>query len=278
MTQGTTTSVRAAALAASLLLAAACGADGQEEGIPLPSEAGHVHGILADPEDGSLLLGTHYGVFQLTDPEGGFELVGPVMDYMGFASDGERLLASGHPGPDMDLPDPVGLLESTDGGHTWTPLSRTGESDFHALAATTDLVIGFDGALRATEDGQQWHDLDVETSVISLAMSGETVLAATARGLLRSTDSGHALASVAGAPPLVLLAWAEGTAAVYGVDGQGNVHRSGDAGLTWEERGSLGALPQALYADAEQVVAATDTELVASTDEGRTFGAPSTGR
>jgi hypothetical protein len=51
--------------------------------------------------------------------------VGPVIDLMGFTVAGPgRYLASGHPGLHVDQAQPVGLIETTDGGVTWTPVSR----------------------------------------------------------------------------------------------------------------------------------------------------------
>ncbi len=48
-----------------------------------------------------------------------------MIDLMGFTVAGPgRYLASGHPGLHVDLPQPVGLIETTDGGVTWTPVSR----------------------------------------------------------------------------------------------------------------------------------------------------------
>ncbi len=53
----------------------------------------------------------------------------------------DHFYASGHPGPGVELPAPVGLIESRDGGATWDPLSRQGESDFHALTASDAGVV-----------------------------------------------------------------------------------------------------------------------------------------
>jgi hypothetical protein len=99
------------------------------------------------PGDGALLLATHAGLVEVG--EGG-ELtpIGPVIDLMGFAASGaEHYVASGHPGLRVDLPQPVGLIESTDGGRTWAALSRQGQSDFHALTVSDAGVLGFDGSL-----------------------------------------------------------------------------------------------------------------------------------
>ena len=56
---------------------------------------------------------------------------------MGFTVAGPgHYYASGHPGTATDLPQPVGLIESRDGGRTWAVLSRGGQSDFHALTTS----------------------------------------------------------------------------------------------------------------------------------------------
>ena len=111
-----------------------------------PLEPTHVHGAAFDPGDGTLLLATHHGLIEVAD--GALTPVGPVIDLMGFTVAGPgHCLASGHPGLHVDLPQPVGLIESADGGHTWTPVSRQGQSDFHALTVSDAGVLGYDGAL-----------------------------------------------------------------------------------------------------------------------------------
>ncbi|MFP5282912.1 MAG: hypothetical protein ACLGIF_05620 [Actinomycetes bacterium] len=124
------------------------GHDNAATGSPaLPS--GHVHGVAVNPADAKVYLATHDGLFRYDRT--GPKQVGPVIDLMGFTVAGpNHFYASGHPGPGVDLPQPVGLIESTDAGRSWTPLSRQGESDFHTLAASKAGVAGFDGAIRLT--------------------------------------------------------------------------------------------------------------------------------
>jgi hypothetical protein len=97
----------------------------------------------------TLLLATHQGLFR--QAAGELHQSGPVIDLMSFsiAPDG-TYYASGHPGAGTDLPEPTGLLTSTDSGHSWQVLSRGGESDFHALAAGPRIFTAVDGTLRAT--------------------------------------------------------------------------------------------------------------------------------
>lgn len=117
-----------------------------------------------------MLLATHQGLFRLQDGE--LTQVGPVVDFMGFTLTPEgRYLASGHPAPNTDLPEPLGLAESTDRGQSWTVLSRGGQSDFHALAAGPNGVLGFDGQLRASTDGLTWQSLEIPVAPASLAIS-----------------------------------------------------------------------------------------------------------
>lgn len=278
-----------------LAFAAACGsqeaagpgADGSDPsagdmpatGIALPPEASHVHGAGFDPDTGEVLVATHAGLFTVPGPDGGQESpeperVGPVIDLMGFSvAEPGRYVASGHPSPGVDMPNPVGLIESRDGGETWEALSLSGESDFHALAASEERVVGFDGALRATGDGSEWTDLDSGVRPVSLAVSddGGTVLATTQQGPMRSEDGGEGFSPVENAPVLALVDWAAGTDTVYGLTPEGEVHRSEDAGATWERTGRVDGRPQAVHAEEEQVFVVADDHISRSGDGGGTF-------
>ncbi|WP_049579195.1 F510_1955 family glycosylhydrolase [Nocardiopsis sp. SBT366] len=251
-------------------------------GVALPDEAQHVHGAGVDPESGEVLVASHAGLFTLPAPDRLTREatvpahVGPAIDLMGFAVRGPgHYLASGHPEGDTDMPDPVGLIETRDGGRSWEALSLSGESDFHALASAGDLVVGFDGALRATEDGVDWRDLDpgVEASALAVSDDGRTVVATTPRGPMRSTDGGAGFAAVPEAPPLALVDWVPGGSTVFGVAVDGGVYRSDDAGESWERTGGLSGTPEALHADEDQVIVVADLLVARSTDGGATFDA-----
>jgi len=86
------------------------------------------------------------------------------VDLMGLTVTEGRYLASGHPSLGTDLPEPVGLIESTDAGKTWEVLSRGGESDFHALAAGSERIIAFDGQLRTGTDGRTRKTLEIPSA------------------------------------------------------------------------------------------------------------------
>jgi hypothetical protein len=271
-----------AAAALALVLTGCSTAGSASADAPTAEETGallstHVHGVAIDPGDGALLLATHEGLVQVGD-DGELTAAGPVIDLMGFTLTGpDHYLASGHPGLRADLPQPVGLIESTDGGETWTPLSRAGESDYHALTALGDAgVLGYDGVLRRSPDGRTWEQLGIpaEPHTLAAAPDGGTVLATTAQGLLRSTDAGTSWAAADGAPLLQVVAWADAGTAV-GVDPAGIVWTSTDAAGTWQQAADLGAASHAVAAAAAdgtaRVAVVTDEGLAESLDGGRTF-------
>ncbi|MCW2612692.1 MAG: BNR/Asp-box repeat domain protein [Cryptosporangiaceae bacterium] len=274
-------SVLGLALAAVLLVG--CGSNGQQPGTAdahspaagLPSE--HVHGIAVNPADRRVYLATHDGLFRY-DEHGRAARVGPEIDLMGFTVAGpNHFYASGHPHEDIGLPDPAGLIESRDGGHEWTPLSRQGQSDFHALATSArGVVVGYDGALRISRDGTTWNDLrpPVTPHAVAISPDGKTLLVTSESGLARSTDAGATWTRLSEAPMLMLVDWAERDT-VAGVTPDGTVAVSTDTGVTWQVRGHAGGSPQAIGvagpADRPRVLVVTDTAVLDSTDGGQVF-------
>lgn len=241
----------------------------------LPSE--HVHGISRDPGSGKVNLATHKGLFVLQS-DASWLPVGPVVDLMGFAVSGPgTFYASGHPGAGVDLPSPVGLIRSTDAGRTWTSLSRGGESDFHAMTASSKGVMGFDGVVRMTSDGKTWSTgaLSVPPRTLAAAPDGSQVLATTEQGVLSSADDGRTWVSLDSAPVLLLSAWAD-SSTVVGITPDGGLALSADAGRTWRTDLAKLSSAQALSAGRDsagglEILVATDAGVLQSRDEGASF-------
>lgn len=239
-------------------------------------EADHVHAVVINPADGLTYLGTHGGLLRIDGDESSW--VGPQIDLMGLVVAGpDHFYASGHPGAGVDLPDPVGLIESRDGGATWTPLSRQGESDFHTLAAAERGVVGFDGATWSSDDGHAWAELQLPREPYSMTMSasGDVIIVTTPDGPLRSGDAGVTWQEIPSAPLLHLVDWAAGDD-VVGVTPDGTVFTSADAGITWQQRSALSSSAVALTAAAPQdggteIVAVVDGAIWRSTDNGGHF-------
>ncbi|MDQ5841156.1 MAG: exo-alpha-sialidase, partial [Chloroflexota bacterium] len=166
---------------------------------------------------------------------------------------------------------------STDAGDTWKVLSRGGESDFHALTASSKGVMGFDGALSATPDGTTWSLGDPTMKPFSLAAApdGSQVLATTEQGLHSSADGGRTWTKVALAPLLLLTAWAD-SKTVVGVTPEGGLALSTDAGRTWLPAAGKVTKPSAVSASRDkagllEILVVTDSAVLQSRDDGATF-------
>ncbi|KAA0973042.1 F510_1955 family glycosylhydrolase [Paeniglutamicibacter gangotriensis] len=220
---------------------AACSAtpNSNADAQPPANPYGHIHAITIEESTQRVLLATHNGLFDATETVP--QKIGPTIDLMGFAaSSNGTFYASGHPGPGVDLPNPLGLMKSTDSGESWIPVSLQGSSDFHALTVTSDQIVGFDGILRSTVDGKEWSDVGPKSpSPYALVGSPEStvVLATTEEGVWRSVDSGDTWETPDGGPRLLTAAFAD-PMTVVGVTPEGSVHLSLDAGLSWEGTGT----------------------------------------
>jgi hypothetical protein len=242
----------------------------------------HVHGLGVNPADGSIFVATHFGTFRLAE-DGPAERAGDsFQDTMGFTVVGpDRFLGSGHPdvaGTREGLPGLLGLIESTDAGATWEPVSLLGEVDFHGLAYAHDQVYGWDstsGRFMVSADRETWD----ERSAVDLYGFGvdpadpDHVVGAAPGGVVESTDGGRTW-SATGGPELVALSW-DADAGLWGAGPAGAVWRQ--EGGEWTRTGELAGAPQALLATADALYAAVGdhdtgrTGIYASTDGGRTW-------
>jgi photosystem II stability/assembly factor-like uncharacterized protein len=279
--------ISAAAAAVALVLSACSAGAGSRPAAPAVAAAPgleHVHGLGVDPADGVLYAATHFGLWRLPEEGPATRVADRFQDTMGFTVIGDRtFLGSGHPDFQMDpeLPTRLGLIRSVDAGETWESLSLSGAADFHVLRALPGRIVGWDagsGQVMVSQDeGRSWQTrstLELRDLVVSPAVP-ETLLAATESGVLRSDDAGRTWASVPGAPPLSVLAWATADS-LYGVSPDGVLQHSVDRGASWVVRGEVGGEPEALavtvLGDVETLyVAVSGRGILASTDGGATF-------
>ena len=166
----------------------------------------HVHGLSYSADGARLMIPNHHG---LAIYENGrwSKGAGPAHDYMGFAATRDALYSSGHPEPGADLPNPFGLIRSSDSGKTWRKLGLEGQADFHMLAASygTNAVYVLShepnarmkqaGIYQPPHDGMKWTHgaaAGLEGEVKTLAVhpiDPKIVAAGTAGGLYLSRDS-----------------------------------------------------------------------------------------
>lgn len=243
-----------------------------------PAETGpamyHVHALVTNPADGSLLAATHQGVFKIE--AGKATLVGKGrQDTMGLAVLGPgRFYASGHPEAGADSPPHLGLIASDDGAKTWKTMSLAGTADFHALAPTKTGVYGYNSVastLMYSGDGKEWVDL-FQGVVFDIAVDPDDPdhLLLTSEEGVQDYRRGSDPVLRAGTSGIALVEWAD-KQTVVGLAADGEVLVSTDAGRTWSPAGSVKGGIKALGANAEGWQVATTEGIFESTDKGKTW-------
>lgn len=223
----------------------------------------HVHGLGINPSDGALLIATHTGMWRVNANEKNAERVGDkLQDTMGFTIVGaDRFLGSGHPDlrdiRDRRLPPLLGLIESTDAGETWRPISLLGEADFHVLRSFGERIYGYDVTndrlLVSFDDGRSWEKRQRPAPLIDLAAdpsNPKRLVAVGERGLYSSVNEGRSWQLVR-RDAVGLLAWPI-RRSLFLVDGRGQVFVSPNRGRVWRPLGDVGGQPAALLATDSQ--------------------------
>lgn len=246
----------------------------------------HYHGLAYSRSSAALLLATHHGIYAV-DEQGNATRVSPIHDYMGFTPDPEqplRFIGSGHPAQGGNS----GVIESRDGGATWSALSSgadgLGQADFHAMAAGTPGVFygAFKGIQTSTDSGKTWTLTGVlPEKLIGLAGSPSVsgrLYAATGQGLLRSDDQGKTWQVVAfGGEIVSAVTISKDCRIVANVVGKGIVASSESGTDKWEALSGGFAQSIPLYIALNQndpariAFASQDSELFESRDGGKTW-------
>lgn len=281
----TLTAGAAAAVAAVVLLSGCTPATTP----PAPNDAApmfeHVHELVPDPSDGTLLVATHTGLYRLNvSSDESATPIGPVggldFDPMGFTLTDGIAYASGHPGP--TTPDTfgspnLGLITSTDLGETWTNVSLTGVTDFHGLTVAKSAdgnlrIFGYDGSrqriVSSMDDGVSWNDGAALAARDILAV-GDSLYATTAEGLAVSSDNGTTFAIDTTAPALFVVD-ADESDTIAGVDSTGTLWTRGP-GAEWTRGGTVSGTPQAFAVDGDRIYVADDRGIVYTEDVGSTW-------
>ncbi|MBT9501900.1 MAG: hypothetical protein IV092_11680 [Burkholderiaceae bacterium] len=140
----------------------------------------------------------------------------------------DQAIAVGHKGT---------VLRSTDGGLTWSPIETGGTAAFSGVAfgsAAVGVAVGGSGVVMRTVDaGRSWRPVAAALNDVwftAVAMRGTVALAASTKGLWRSTDAGASWTRVNDRWSTAL-AFADGNTVV--VAGEQSMWRSIDAGASW---------------------------------------------
>lgn len=272
-------------LAAGALLWQSGSGDGTFSGVPATDPGPvHVHGLGVNPADGALYIATHTGLYRVAEGERKAQRIADrYQDTMGFTVVGpNRFLGSGHPDLRDDLPPLLGLIESTDSGESWQPISLLGEADFHVLRFAGERVYGYDAShdrlLVSADRGRSWNELKRPGLMLDLAVDPSDwrrIVATTEEGMFESRDGGQSWNRVGAA--VGLLAWPR-RERLYLVAGGGQVFASRNGGRLLEHRGEIGGQPAALLAQRanELYVALHDGTIKRSIDGGASWTVRST--
>ncbi|MGH3930819.1 MAG: F510_1955 family glycosylhydrolase [Pseudonocardiaceae bacterium] len=263
--------LQAAGVAAALAVLAGCGTDSPDVGME------HVHALGVDPGDGVLYAASHHGLFRIQPGSEPQRVGSSSQDTMGFFIIGPGyFLGSGHPAPGEDQPANLGLIESSDAGVTWAPVSLSGEVDFHTIDVKQGTIFGYDSQtqqIMVSSDRTTW-ERRAQLPLADLAASPDDpqfLLGTTAQGLAHSADGGRTFIRITSAPTLKLVDWSIENL-IFGVGPTGIVGTSSDHGATWARLGTVEGVPAALATNGpDEVYVATDRGIYASTDGGRNF-------
>ncbi|MEN1969638.1 F510_1955 family glycosylhydrolase [Lentibacillus sp. N15] len=196
-----------ATIIAGFFIAGCSSNESKEYEVSFDDSIDHVHGIGYVGNDEGLYIATHTGLKIYRDGEW-LETTKNSNDYMGFNAVDEGFYTSGHPGEDSDLPNPIGIQRSFDGGKTLESLKFEGETDFHEMAVgynSHDIFLMNPeknselgkGLYRSNDDGKSWESVraqGLDGDLFALAIhpsDSKLVAAATTTGVYLSKDGGE---------------------------------------------------------------------------------------
>lgn len=232
----------------------------------------HIHSVEAFGK--KVLMGTHEGFFLFT-AQNSMKAVGKErFDVMGLTSSGKVIFASGHPGKDSQLPNPVGLLRSDDQGVTWKKVSLQGKVDFHFMEAGESEIYGVDAQtgmlMYSSNVGKSWRVIG-QNKFSDIAISNTIVGKAYAlrdKQLVKSKDAFASLQLIRTNFPVDSLELH--LKALYVASGK-SIFRSINEGKSWVKVQSFDGLVADLTSSNEILVAVVDGKILFSSDKGKTF-------
>lgn len=229
--------------------------------------------------DAGLLLATEDGLWHLGDDGAATRAGGPRHRFSALTRRGaSALFASGL----SEEGEPLGLVESSDGGASWRSVALVGQAAFKRIETRGGRIFAWDvgsGRLLVSPDGREWEEATTEQGVLDFAVSGgdaSRMVRAVPEGgvglpeVQESRDGGRTWERIA-APSLFLFDWSDGDR-LWGLTEDGTVFLSRDAGHSWSPRGILPAPPTAFLSTTEVLFAALrDVGVYRSLDQGETW-------
>ncbi|UFU00804.1 hypothetical protein KO561_07685 [Radiobacillus kanasensis] len=172
----------------------------------------HIHGLGFSSDGTELLVPSHHGL-NILHEDGHWTSASdfPQHDYMGFSPTDNGFYSSGHPDPETDLKNPLGIIKSTDGGESIDFLTLYGEVDFHGMTVgyeTHDIyvfnpqpnsILTEPGFYYSTDEAKTWTRSSLTnmtgqaTSLSAHPSTSGTVIVGTDQGAFLSNDYGKTM-------------------------------------------------------------------------------------
>ena len=232
----------------------------------------HIHDVKVFGD--RVLLNTHEGLYQYLAANSMKKISGDDFDVMGLAAFGRILYASGHPGAKSNLPNPIGLISSTDGGKVWNKISLQGEVDFHMLEVGKNDMYGADstsGQLMYSSDrGKNWRKLG-DNKYSDIAVLGTK--SGSAYGLRSGTFVLTTDAFTTATPIKTSLKWSSVEildSTLYASSGR-SIYRSTYSGKIWKKIATLSSEISSISMNAKIFAAVTSNAIFISLDGGKSF-------
>ena len=232
----------------------------------------HIHDVKVFGD--RVLLNTHEGLYEYLAANSMKKISTDDFDVMGLATYGRTLYSSGHPGAKSNMPNPIGLLSSTDGGKSWKKISLQGEVDFHMLEVGKSDIYGADSSsgqlMYSSDRGKKWRKLGENkySDIAVLGTKSGSALALESGNLLRTTNAFETTTSLKSS-----LKWSSveivGTT-LFASSGKA-VYRSVDTGKIWKKIATLSSEIANISINAKVFVAVTSEAIFVSRDGGKSF-------
>ncbi len=232
----------------------------------------HMHSVKVFED--RVLLGTHEGLYEYLAANFIKKLSRDDFDVMGLATFGDIIYASGHPGAKSKLPNPIGLIASSDSGKTWKKISLQGEVDFHMLEIGTSDIYGADSGsgqlMYSANLGKSWKKLgENKYSDIAVLNTKSGSAVGLRDGALVSTANGFS--TTAAIKTSRTWSSVEALGSVLYASSRKSIYSSVDNGKIWKKIATLSTEISSITMNAEIFVAVTADAIFVSRDGGKSF-------
>jgi photosystem II stability/assembly factor-like uncharacterized protein len=232
----------------------------------------HLHQIKVVEKKAFVL--THEGLFELVGSND-MKLIGKdKIDVMGLTSLGKVLVASGHPSKGSNMPNPIGLIRSIDGGLNWKAISLVGKVDFHLLEGAGSELYGADSQsgnlMHSADSGKTWSSLGTN-NFSDIAVSPEMpgmAIAIKGSELLITENAFKSTAKIKNNLKITQIEWRK--SGLYALSGN-TLYKSANTGKTWTKLSTFKAKPGILSASDQMMLVTVGSDIYTSSNAGRKF-------